>query len=117
MTGLTFPTGFLWGAATAAYQVEGGNQNSDWWDWERAPGSPVVEPAGTAVEHYTRYPSDIALLAALGLNTYRFSVEWPRIEPVEGEFDQSLQEALNPASAINRARPDAVLVAKLVAPL
>ncbi len=87
MTGLTFPTGFLWGAATAAYQVEGGNQNSDWWDWERAPGSPVVEPAGTAVEHYTRYPQDIALLASLGLNTYRFSVEWARIEPSEGTFD------------------------------
>ena len=87
MTDLSFPPDFLWGAATAAYQVEGGNTNSDWWDWERAPGSPVAEPAGNAVEHYTRYPQDIGLIASLGLNTYRFSIEWARIEPAEGTFD------------------------------
>jgi beta-glucosidase len=84
---LSFPPTFLWGAATAAHQVEGGNVNSDWWDWERAAGSPVVEPSGNACEHYTRYPQDIALLKSLGLNTYRFSVEWARAEPSEGVFD------------------------------
>lgn len=83
-----FPQEFLWGAATAAHQVEGDNVNSDWWDWERAPGTPCVEPSGTACEHYARYPQDIALLALLGLNTYRFSVEWARIEPADGTFDE-----------------------------
>ena len=87
MTDLIFPPGFLWGAATAAHQVEGGNVNSDWWDWENRPGTLVKEPSGTACEHYTRYPQDIALLASLGLNTYRFSVEWARVEPADGTFD------------------------------
>jgi beta-glucosidase len=84
---LIFPPDFLWGAATAAHQVEGDNANSDWWDWERRPDSPCVEPSGKACEHYTRYPADIALLASLGFNTYRFSVEWARVEPADGTFD------------------------------
>ena len=69
--------------------MEGNNSNSDWWAFELKPGTPCKEPSGTAIEHYKRYPRDIALLAGLGFNTYRFSVEWPRIEPVEGEFDQA----------------------------
>ncbi len=88
MSDLTFPTGFLWGTATAAHQVEGGNSNSDWWAFENKPDSPCKEPSGTAIEHYSRYARDIALLAGLGFNTYRFSVEWARIEPAEGAFDQ-----------------------------
>ncbi|MGD0122507.1 MAG: family 1 glycosylhydrolase [Candidatus Limnocylindrales bacterium] len=87
MTTLDFPRDFLWGAATSAHQVEGDNVNSDWWDWELAPGTHCKAPSGKACEHYTRYPRDIELLAALGLNTYRFSVEWARIEPSEGVFD------------------------------
>ena len=87
MTELLFPEGFLWGSATAAHQVEGGNTNSDWWEFENRPDSPCREPSGNAIEHNTRYPRDIELLAGLGLNTYRFSVEWARIEPAEGEFD------------------------------
>jgi beta-glucosidase len=83
----SFPPGFLFGAATAGHQVEGDNRNSDWWAWEHRPGSPVAEPSGVACEHYTRYPEDVALLAQAGLNTYRYSVEWSRIEPVEGEYD------------------------------
>jgi beta-glucosidase len=86
---LTFPDGFLWGAATAAHQVEGDNTNSDWWAFEHMPGTPCKEPSGTAIEHYKRYARDIALIAGLGLNTYRFSVEWARVEPAEGEFDQA----------------------------
>jgi beta-glucosidase len=82
-----FPAGFLWGAATAAHQVEGANTNSDWWEWEHKPDAPCPEPSGRACEHYTRYPDDIAILADVGLNTYRFSVEWARIEPTEGEYD------------------------------
>jgi beta-glucosidase len=86
---LLFPDGFLWGAATAGHQVEGDNSNSDWWAFERKPGTLCKEPSGTAIEHYKRYPRDIALLASLGYNTYRFSVEWSRIEPSEGEFDET----------------------------
>ncbi len=89
MNELVFPKGFLWGTATAAHQVEGGNTNSDWWAFENTPGTPCRDVSGTAIEHYQRYPADMALLAKLGFNLYRFSVEWARIEPVEGEFDQA----------------------------
>ncbi len=81
-----FPDGFVWGTATAAHQVEGGNWNNDWWAWEHAPGSPCAEPSGDACDHYHRYPDDLALLAELGFRSYRFSVEWSRIEPEDGEF-------------------------------
>lgn len=87
MSELVFPDGFLWSTATAAHQVEGDNTNSDWWEFENRPNSPCYEPSGSAIEHYKRYTRDIALLAKLGFNTYRFSVEWARIEPSEGTFD------------------------------
>jgi len=80
----TFPDGFLWGAATAAHQVEGGNINTDWWVREHTPGSGLAEPSGDAADSYHRYPEDIALLAELGFSAYRFSVEWARIEPEPG---------------------------------
>jgi beta-glucosidase len=83
------PADFLWGAATAAHQVEGDNTNSDWWAWEHRTGSPVPEPSGRACEHYTRYAADVAILADLGLNTYRYSIEWARVEPSEGIFDDT----------------------------
>jgi beta-glucosidase len=89
MTELVFPDGFLWGTATSAHQVEGGNSNSDWWEWEDRPGSPCRDKSGAAIDHYKRYADDIALLAGLGFNAYRFSVEWARIEPTEGAFDQA----------------------------
>jgi beta-glucosidase len=78
----------MWGTATAAHQVEGDNRNSDWWAWEHHPDSPVAEPSGTAIDHHNRYAEDIALLAELDLPVYRFSVEWARIEPTDGTFDQ-----------------------------
>ncbi len=81
-----FPAGFLWGVAGAAHQIEGGNVNSDSWLLEHLPGTTFAEPSGDACDHYHRYPQDIALVAALGCNTYRFSIEWARIEPEEGEF-------------------------------
>jgi len=80
----TFPDGFLWGSATAGHQVEGGNVNADIWPLEWAEPSGFVEPSGDACDHYHRYPEDIALLAAVGLNAYRFSLEWSRIEPEPG---------------------------------
>jgi beta-glucosidase len=76
-----FPDGFIWGTATAAHQVEGGNWNNDWWAWEHTPGSGCTEPSGDACDQWHRYPEDIARLAEWGFNAYRFSIEWSRIEP------------------------------------
>ena len=81
-----FPPGFVWGAATAAHQVEGGNWNNDWGAWEHTPGSPCREPSGDACDHFHRYPADLDLLAGFGFGAYRFSLEWSRIEPENGEF-------------------------------
>ena len=86
MADFSFPVEFLWGTATSAHQVEGNNINCDNWVMEHLPESPFVEPSGDACDHYHRYPEDIALLAELGFNAYRFSIEWARIEPEEGEF-------------------------------
>jgi beta-glucosidase len=80
------PKGFLWGAATAGHQVEGNNVNSDTWVLEQLKPSPFMEPSGDACDHYHRYEDDIAMLAKLGFNTYRFSLEWARIEPAKGQF-------------------------------
>jgi beta-glucosidase len=84
-----FPDGFLWGAATAGHQVEGNNVNADMWELEWAENSFFREPSGDACDHYHRYPEDIATLGALGLNAYRFSVEWSRVEPEEGFFSRA----------------------------
>jgi beta-glucosidase len=82
----TFPEGFLWGAASAAHQIEGGNVNNDWWAFEHAPGTPCAAPSGDACDSWHRWPDDLALLASLGFGAYRFSIEWSRIEPAEGEW-------------------------------
>lgn len=81
---LQFPEGFRWGAATAAHQVEGGNVGSDWWAREHAAGTTVPEPSGDACDSYHRYREDMQIVADLGLDTYRFSAEWARIEPEPG---------------------------------
>ena len=84
-----FDTGFLLGAATAAHQVEGNNTNSDCWAMEQMEHTSYAEPSLDAVDHYHRYREDIRLMADAGLNAYRFSVEWARIEPEEGRFDEA----------------------------
>ncbi len=81
-----FPADFLWGTATAAHQVEGNNTNSDFWVMEHVPETVFAEPSGDAIDHFYRYPEDIALLAELGFNSYRFSIEWARVEPEDGRF-------------------------------
>ncbi len=81
-----FPPEFLWGVATAGHQVEGNNVNSDIWLLEHLPGTIFAEPSGDAIDHYHRYRDDIRMIAELGFSTYRFSLEWARIEPAEGEF-------------------------------
>ena len=84
-----FPKGFLWGSATSAHQVEGNNVNSDMWMLEHLPGTIFAEPSGDASDQYHRYREDIALLAKLGQNAYRFSIEWARVEPEEGCFSRA----------------------------
>jgi beta-glucosidase len=84
-----FPEKFLWGCATAGYQVEGNNTTSDLWMLEHLPGTIFKEPSGDACDHYHLYPQDISMLADLGFNTYRFSIEWSRIEPEEGQFSNA----------------------------
>lgn len=85
---MRFPAGFLFGCATAAHQVEGGNVN-DWSRWEASPGRiKDGSSARVAVDHWSRWRSDLEELAAHGQNAHRFSVEWSRVEPAEGRFDR-----------------------------
>ena len=89
---MSFPKGFLIGASTAAHQVEGNNIHSDYWAQEQLPHSSFTEPSGLACDHYNRYEEDIRLMAQAGLNAYRFSIEWARIEPEEGCFSEDAIE-------------------------
>ncbi len=82
---LKFPRGFLWGTATSAHQVEGDNQDNDWWAWEQA--SKHHLKSGRAGRSYKLYKQDIALIKKLHQNAHRFSVEWSRIEPEEGRWN------------------------------
>lgn len=88
---ITFPEDFLWGASTAGQQIEG-NNNSFYDDKEIAPkfayGGVPYQMAGRACNSYEMYKEDIALLKKMHLNSYRMSLEWSRIEPVEGQFDE-----------------------------
>lgn len=86
---MTFAQDFFIGAATAAHQVEGNNIHSDYWAQEHMIHTDFLEPSGDAVDHYNRYAQDIRLMAGAGLNAYRFSIEWARIEPEEGRFDDA----------------------------
>ena len=86
---MAFSEYFMVGAATAAHQVEGNIIHSDYWLQEQLEHSSFVEPSGLACDHYNRYEEDIRLMAKAGLNAYRFSVEWARIEPEEGVFDEA----------------------------
>lgn len=82
------PEEFIIGTATAAHQVEGDNSNSDVWVMEHAKNSFYVEPSLNATEHYQRFREDIDLMAEAGLKAYRFSLEWSRIEPENGMFEE-----------------------------
>ena len=80
---------FLWGAATAGHQVEGNNVNADIWLLEQVDPTVFAEPSGDACDSLHRWREDVAIVKALGLNAYRFSVEWSRIEPARGQFSQA----------------------------
>ena len=82
-----FAPEFFIGAATAAHPVEANNIHTDCWAQEQMQHTSYVEPSLDAVDHYNRYEEDIRLMAEAGLNAYRFSIEWARIEPEEGRFD------------------------------
>ncbi len=90
-----FPPKFLWGAATAGHQVEGNNLNSDIWLLEHTKGGMYEVPSGDACDHYHLYEQDINMLADLGFNAYRFSIEWSRIEPEPGMFSRAELEHYN----------------------
>lgn len=83
---LRFGEKFLWGAATASYQVEGGIENNDWAEAAREGRVPVC---GLACDHYNRYESDFNNAQKLAHNAHRISLEWARIEPTEGNFDMA----------------------------
>jgi beta-glucosidase len=89
LPGRAFPNGFTWGTTTAAHQIEGGNTNNDWWAFEHAPGTVCAESSGDGCDSWIRWEEDADLAAGLGLDNYRFSVEWSRIEPAEGEISRA----------------------------
>jgi len=84
------PRRFLWGTATSSHQVEGGNDKNDWWEFEARPGT-IRDGArsGAACLSWERYEEDLDLVRGLGLNAYRFSLEWSRIEPEAGRYDEA----------------------------
>lgn len=86
---LYFPEDFLWGAATASYQVEGGNIYSNWWEFEQQEGNVKGgDRTEVCLDHYNLYETDFDLASDLSLNSYRFSIEWSRIEPEKGNFNE-----------------------------
>jgi beta-glucosidase len=97
MTTRTFPDGFLWGVATAGHQNEGDNDQSDTWFLEHVTPTVFREKSGKACDGFRLWAEDVDLAASLGLTAYRFSVEWARVEPVEGEFSS---EALDHYEAV-----------------
>jgi beta-glucosidase len=85
-----FPTGFLWGAATSSHQVEGNNRWNDWWEYEQSGRLPYA--SGEACHHYELYERDFDLARSWGHNAHRFSLEWSRIEPAEGQWSRDALE-------------------------
>ena len=86
----SFPQGFLWGASTAPHQIEGNNTTSDLWYLEHQQPTVFQEPSGDAANSFLMWERDLDLAKAIGLNTYRFGVEWARIEPAKGQFSEAM---------------------------
>lgn len=85
-----FPKGFIWGASTAGHQIEGNNTASDTWFLEHIQPTVFKEPSGDAANSFVLWEKDLDLCVAMGLNAYRFSVEWARIEPEQGQFSSAM---------------------------
>ncbi|XKT74397.1 MAG: glycoside hydrolase family 1 protein [Patescibacteria group bacterium UBA2163] len=98
---MTFPKDFLWGASTSSYQVEGGIENND---WAEAAREGRVPEAGLACDHYNRFEEDFDIAKSLGHSAHRFSIEWARIEPEEGVFDEKELDHYKAVVAALRAR-------------
>ncbi len=96
-----FPSNFYWGAATASFQVEGGIENND---WAKAAKDGRVPPCGRACDHYNRYEEDFDIAKSLGHNAHRFSIEWARIEPAEGKWNETEIEHYRAVLTTLRAR-------------
>ena len=89
---LNLPKNFIWGTATAAHQVEGDNDNCDFWLLENFKNTSFAEPSGKACDQWNRYEEDIKIMAEHSIQSYRMSIEWARIEPEEGTFsDEDIQ--------------------------
>lgn len=107
--GSGFPPGFLWGAATSSYQVEGRNERSDWWSWEQQPGRIVGgDTSGEGADWWRgRAEEDFSRAAASGHNAHRLSLEWARLEPAPGRYDRAAfaryREILEAAKAASLA--------------
>lgn len=85
-----FPHAFLWGAATSGHQIEGNNSSSDFWCMENVTPNVFAEPSGDAANGFELWPADLDFVQSIGLNCYRFSLEWSRIEPEEGQFSNAM---------------------------
>jgi len=95
-----FPKNFYWGAATSAHQVEGNNHN-DWTEWEKETNHPI---SGRACDHYNKFREDFDIAKNLGHNAHRFSIEWSRVEPEEGRFNEKEIEHYRQVIAALRER-------------
>ncbi|NLG29306.1 MAG: glycoside hydrolase family 1 protein, partial [Chloroflexi bacterium] len=108
---LRFPAGFRWGTATSSYQVEGGNTQCDWYAWEQTPGHiRDGSRCGRASDWWERAESDLALAAEWGQNTHRLSLEWSRLEPREGAWDEAAVTRYRAILSFMRARGLAPMV-------
>jgi len=85
------PRDFRFGVSTAAHQVEGNNSNSDWWQWEEIPGKiKNGQRSGIATDSWGHQDEDISNMKSLGVSVYRYSIEWAKVEPKEGVFDEKV---------------------------
>lgn len=84
---LTFPDGFIWGTSTAGHQVEGGNEFSDWWAWEKKGFVDDGTVSGRAMDYWNRHEEDHVLMKTLDYKGFRLGIEWARVEPTKGCFD------------------------------
>jgi len=114
---ITFPKDFLWGATTSAYQVEGGNFNTDWWRWEQRPGRIADRRTSqSAADHAEHYEADFELARKLGHNAHLFSIEWSRVQPEADHFDhQAMAHYANVVDALVRRGLEPVCVLNAVA--
>ena len=88
----TFPDGFLWGSASAGHQIEGNNIHSNWWEWEKLGLVDDGTTSGMACDYWNRWKDDHELMVDLGQQAFRLGLEWARIEPTPGHFDDKALE-------------------------